>query len=91
MSETFEKESRKAWTRVGEPSVEDLLLGCLQRIATATETMAQHNDRLICERDSARASRDYWRSEAEAAWRRLSAAKGQITRLKRKQGGRDHE
>lgn len=84
MSEDFDKESRKSWSRPTGATIDDLALGCLQRIATATETMAQHNDRLIRERDNARADRDFWRREAEHLARRLSATKGQITRMKRK-------
>jgi hypothetical protein len=84
MSENFDKESRKGWFVPDvAPTDTQLAVGCLQRIATATEVMAQNHDRLVRERDNARADSDYWRKEAGRLSRRLSAAKGQITRLKR--------
>lgn len=84
MSDIYEKESRRGWYAEGrQPTTDELTLGCLQRIATATESMARNHDQLVRERDNARSERDYWRNEAEKARRRLSAAKGRITRLKR--------
>jgi len=41
MSEDYIIESKKGWRRPeGGPTTEDLVLGCLQRIAMATEDMA---------------------------------------------------
>lgn len=79
---TFEEDSRNTWSRDGGSTMDDVKLGCLQRIAKATEIMAKNHDSLIRQRDEATKSRDYWRTEAEIVQRRLSAARGQITKLK---------
>lgn len=93
MSEHFDKESRKGWHREGTPTVDDLKLGCLQRIAAASEAMAKNHDELMRQRDLARAEADFWRREAEAMRRRVSSLRGVVTRMKRKaaaqQGERD--
>lgn len=89
MSAAYKEESRKNWYLAGDakPSTEHLQLGCLQRIADATELMAKRYQDLLDERDSAQRSRDYWESEHARLLRRLNAAKGQITKLKRKAAG----
>lgn len=87
MSENFRKESRKDWHASGTgvvPSSEQLQLGCLQRIADATELMAKNHDGLVNERDQARKSRDYWMAEYDSVKRSNSALRGQITRLQAK-------
>lgn len=84
MSEAFDKESRKAWSRDGGPSIEDLKLGCLQRIAAATEAMAKNHDELVRQRDIERANRAFWQREAERERRRVNALRGVVTRMKRK-------
>lgn len=86
MSDSFTKESRREWNRAGfnnPPSVEELKLGCLQRIATATELACKDREQL--ERDYAymRRDRDSWRSRSERSERSNSALRGQITKLKR--------
>lgn len=85
MSGTYIEESKRGWYSTSDkPTTEQLQLGCLQRIAAATESMAKHNDQLVRERDGARADRDYWQDEAERMTRRLNAMKGQVTKLRRK-------
>lgn len=85
MSECYIKESRKSWHRkVGQPTADDLRLGCLQRIADATEAMAKNHDDLVRQRDNARADRDFWRRECERERRSAIALRGVVTRLKRK-------
>lgn len=78
---TLREHSKKDWT--GDPTLQGINAGSLQRIADATEVMAQRYNELIADRDR------YKRWHAEEKWlrqsmeRRLSAAKGQITKLKR--------
>ena len=83
MSE-FKDESRANWGLHGDgkPDIQQLSFGCLQRIATATEAMAQNYQKLIGERD-------YYKHESERQrqrsilWQRSNAAlRGVITKLK---------
>lgn len=82
--------SRSSWT--GDGSVAHINAGSLQRIADATELMARRHLELIRERD------DYERRykaaiERELALeRKLSAARGQMTKLRnaaKKETGND--
>lgn len=72
--------SRSSWT--GDGSVAHINAGSLQRIADATELMARRHLELIRERD------DYERRYKAAIQRelalerKLSAARGQITKLR---------
>ena len=68
-------------------TMEDLTLGCLQRIADATELMAKRHQELIDQKDAAEQSRDYWRRAHDAKNRRLIASRGQITKLKKALAG----
>lgn len=83
MSNTYRIESHREWARPGEltPTTDDLRLGCLQRIADATELMARRYNDLL--EDAQREKRR--REEAEQrAYRRLCqirALKGVITKL----------
>jgi hypothetical protein len=79
-------ESRRSWGAADPATIEQLKLGCLQRIADATEVMAKRYSLLIEERD-------YWerrakeeRAAAERLRRSNAALRGAITRLKRKGG-----
>ena len=77
---TLRGSSVKNWT--GNGTVEDINAGSLQRIADATELIAKRYAELIRERDDFERR---WRStetRAQVLERRLSAAKGQITRLR---------
>lgn len=65
------------------PTTEQIAVGALQRIATATEMMAKEHDRLERRAKAAESSREYWIAEHDAVRRKLIAARGQITKLKR--------
>lgn len=81
MSETLRDHSKKTWIAM-DKTLASINAGSLQRIADATETMAQRHTDLLRERD------DYerWYKAAVAREqqleRRLAAAKGQITKLR---------
>lgn len=88
--DNFRDFSRRSWT--GDETVAHINAGSLQRIADATELMARRHLELIRERD------DYERRykvaiERESALeRKLSAARGQITKLRnaaKKEAGND--
>jgi hypothetical protein len=85
MSDSFIKESRKHWVAQGAtPSTEQLGLGCLQRIADATELMAKRYSDLVSERDSAVRNLGYYREENDRLQRKLSALRGVVTKLRAK-------
>jgi hypothetical protein len=86
MSQTYRQESRNDWQREGTVFADDIKIGCLQRIADATELMAKRYQELIDQKERAETSRDYWRNQHDAMARRLVAARGQITKWKRKAG-----
>jgi uncharacterized protein YukE len=67
--------------------MEQLTLGCLQRIATATELSCKDRERLERDYRYMRGERDRYRQEAEQMARRIAALKGQITKLKRQGAG----
>lgn len=86
----FRDLSRMSWT--GDEAVAHINAGSLQRIADATELMARRHLELIRERD------DYERrykaaiERERALERKLSAARGQITKLRnaaKKEAGND--
>lgn len=85
MSDYWATESRKNWhSGIGnQPSHEQLQIGCLQRIAAATEDMASDYRRLHRERDAY--ERLYRNAcERERALERSNAAlRGVITKMKR--------
>lgn len=78
--------SRTNWGRdlqEGQGSnVEDIQLGCLLRIADATEAMAKEHTRLIRDRDYYEAGYRRQRKEIEALARRIASLRGVITRMK---------
>lgn len=82
MSESLREKSRRNWTNDSSTN-ENIQLGCMLRIADATEKMALRYTELISERDwlagaYRRRNDDFSRLE-----RSLAAHKGQITRLKK--------
>lgn len=80
----FIDESKRGWFREnGNPTIEELTLGCLQRIAAATELSCKDREKLEREYKYMRDDRDYYRRESEQRGRRIAALKGQITKLKR--------
>lgn len=66
------------------PNADEIHTGCLQRIATATEAMANNYQKLIDERDML----SRWNKEKNARIEKLNrsnaALRGQITKLKKK-------
>lgn len=78
---TLREASRKDWT--GKDTLQDINAGSLQRIADAAEKMALRYAELIEQRDRYK-SMYVERGEAIARLeRRLVAAKGQITKLRK--------
>ena len=81
MSETLRDHSKKTWIAM-DKTLASINAGSLQRIADATEKMAQRHTDLLRERD------DYERrykaavAREQQLERRLAAAKGQITKLR---------
>lgn len=86
---SYREESRKNYGRTNLADgvgMDDsgLRLGAILRIADATEKMAQRHTELIAERDR---FYHYWLEAQESSARqskRISALKGQITKLKKK-------
>ena len=76
-------QSRLNWATSPRPSLNELELGCLQRIAAATEAMANNHVRLIRERDNYEAACEAQAEEIELQQRRIAALRGVITKLKR--------
>ena len=72
--------SKQNWT--SNNTIEQINAGSFQRIADACEVMAKNYAALIAERDRWKSRGNYWRGQAEYASRRVSALKGQITKLK---------
>lgn len=83
MSESLRDKSRRIWANDSNTN-EQIQLGCILRIADATEKMAQRHTELIRERDQFKSSMDYWRNEAERMGRSNNALRGQITKLKKR-------
>lgn len=85
MAEDFVKQSKKNWVPTGErASSKQLTLGCLQRIASATELMCKDREKLERDYKYMRDSRDMYLAETERLQRKLTATKGVVTRLKNK-------
>jgi hypothetical protein len=94
MSNDFKEESRKNWTSGADdkPTREQLQLGCLQRIADATEAMANEYNRLLSENKWLSKSRKNYATENEKLVRSNSALRGVITKMKNKQAQKvNHE
>ena len=91
MSKTisFKEASKTDWVvevadEIKYPGDKNIQLGCLMRIASATEAMAKSHTDLILEKERLKTTKEYYRTEYEAAKRREAALKGHITRLKNK-------
>lgn len=82
MSKTFTELSRSAWT-TEKPDVGAINAGSLQRIAAATEKMAERHAELIRQRDEFERSANYWRSQYEQKDFSIRSLKGQITKLRK--------
>lgn len=87
------KNSRTGWGKDVEgqinPDRDDIQLGCLLRIADATEAMAKRHTELIRDRDYlAQRNREHL-ATIETLSRQRAALRGTITRMKRaKEAGR---
>lgn len=82
MAESLREKSRHNWTNDDNRN-ENIQLGCMLRIADATEKMAQDRTKLIAERDNAERHTKYWRQVAERIELSNRSLKGQITKLKK--------
>ena len=79
------KASVKSWevgSDVANPSVDAISAGSLQRIADATEKMAENWSRLADDRDYQKRRAEEAERYAAIRNRRISALRGVITRLK---------
>ena len=79
-----ERSKAEYGTRGDVPATDELQTGCLQRIAAATEVMAQNYQQLINNRDW---YRQRWQEECrrrEELKRSNAALRGVVTRLKRR-------
>lgn len=81
---TLKALSRKDWTGTG--TVEEVNAGSLQRIADATEKMAASYDAMRDDRDKYERWYKDERARREKRDRQISALRGVITRLKRREG-----
>lgn len=81
MAETFIEASRKSWNSDG--SMGHINAGSLQRIAAATELMAQSYSELIDQRDRYKRSYEVERSRVIRLKLSVSALKGVITKMKK--------
>lgn len=85
MSTTFVEASKENWVSSNglNPSNEQLQLGCLQRIAAATELMSKNYQSLF---DELQRYKRYYNEERQVSQRMartISSLKGHITRLKK--------
>lgn len=84
---SWKDHSRTAWHSAPDadaPPLDDRIkIGCLQRIADATEKMAQSYAALIEERDLYKRWYDEEERRRHSAERRIAALKGVITKLKK--------
>jgi len=81
---TLEDWSRKPISLGCSPTMDDLTTGCLQRIATAAEKMAENYNALVADRDRARRSSNYYQERCDQYARRCWALRGVITKMKKK-------
>lgn len=85
MSNTFKDQSRVSWQPKENRQVtnEEINTGCLQRIADATEAMAQGYIALQNQRDQYKRWYEQKSKESERMARRIAALQGVITKLKK--------
>ena len=81
---SFADRSRENWGRDEsvQLTTDELKLGALLRIASATEAMAKRHLELIDRAESAEALSDYWFVNFYRITRKNSSLRGQITKLK---------
>lgn len=82
----YKDESRKYWSRTDgkNPTTEQLQLGCLQRIADATEAMSKNYNDLFAENERHKHRYEQERAERQRLERSIVAHKSNYTRLKNK-------
>ena len=80
----FDQASRLRYSR-DNPTVDDLQLGCMQRIADATELMAKNHGKLIRDLELSERSKKYWMEDCDCLIKKNRALRGVITKLKNKQ------
>jgi hypothetical protein len=85
MSKNFKAQSRGDWEPKEGLSItaEQIGVGALQRIADATEVMAQNYVTLQNDRDRHKRNWEYQKAESERMARRIAALQGVITKMKR--------
>lgn len=84
MTKPYREESKAQYFGSNSlPTEEQLKVGCLQRIADATEVMAKNHQKLLDDNQRLLASVNYMRDERDRARRSIIAAKGQITKLRK--------
>lgn len=83
---TYKEESRKRWgdSKGGVPSIEQIKLGCMLRIADATEAIATEHNRLIAENTQITGHYKYSQLDNNRLRKSNAALKGQVTKLKNK-------
>jgi len=86
---TFRAASKTEWSR-DNPTIEDIQLGCLQRIADATEHMAANWCELTEQRDRYRRWYESERALCDKKDRCISALRGVITKM-RKAAAKENE
>lgn len=78
--------SKKEWAHSGEnPSIQDIELGALLRIADSTEKMAVNHAELIRSRDMYKGFYEQARLTLKLRDRQIAALRGHLSRAKRKQ------
>lgn len=82
MGETFKDSSRKTWA--SNNTIEHINAGSLQRIADATEKMAQRHTDLMRERDQYKGWYEEERQRRVSKERSNHSLRGQITKLRKR-------
>ena len=85
MGNTYKDHSRRLWATAGslEPSFEALNLGCLQRIADATELAAKNHDQLQRRAEWAESRMKDLQAEVDRLRHSNAALRGHLKRIKR--------
>lgn len=87
MFKSYAQESRSNWgCNDRQPSTDELKLGCLQRIADATELAAKNHAALVAERDRLARYREDDRKCIARLVRSNNALRGVIKRMKKANG-----
>lgn len=89
---TYIEVSKIEWKNralLSETDGDAILKGCMQRIATATEKMANNYDDLLRDRDWYRRRYNEQKEEIEKLHKRLAAQKAATTRVKNKYAKRE--